>query len=136
MIPSIEGAARAVLQAEGVHGGEISISLIDDDTIADLHHRYLGLAGPTDVLSFDLNREDGAQGPHGEPLGDVYIGYQTATVQAEDHGVGLEEELMRLAIHGLLHILGHDHPVDGSREASPMYRRQEELLRACLDRQS
>jgi probable rRNA maturation factor len=113
------------LRAEGVDEAEVSVTLLDDAAIADLHGRYLGDPSPTDVLSFALQDE-------GEPpLGDIYIGFETALRRAEELGVPGEEELLRLAIHGLLHILGYDHPDDGRYE-SPMFKRQEDLMAMVL----
>ncbi|MGI9628464.1 MAG: rRNA maturation RNase YbeY [Longimicrobiales bacterium] len=132
----IEAAARTALEAEGVGTAEISVSLLDDPAIAGLHERYLGVHGPTDVLSFNLDAEGAAGGSPEGLLGDIYIGFETAASHAEDRGIGLKEELTRLTIHGVLHILGHDHPSDEGREGSPMYLRQEELLRLFLDKRS
>jgi probable rRNA maturation factor len=69
----------------------------------------------------------------GRPLvGDIYIGVDQARYQAAEHGVDMVEEIMRLAIHGTLHLLGWDHPEAGDRSGSPMYVRQEALLREVL----
>ena len=104
---------------------EISVTLLGDVAMADLHSRHLGVSAPTDVLSFALHDE-------GEPpLGDVYIGYETAEARAAELGIPITEELVRLAIHGVLHVLGHEHPEEGRYE-SPMFRRQEDLVRRVL----
>lgn len=120
---------RLTLSEAGIDDGEISVTLVSDREIGDLHERYLGVAGATDVLSFALHAEDEAV------LGDVYIGYETAARSAAELGLPGSEELVRLAVHGVLHVLGHDHPAS-SRESSPMYRRQEALVRRVLDRES
>jgi probable rRNA maturation factor len=65
-------------------------------------------------------------------VGDIYVGWDEAARQAEEHGVSFHEELARLAIHGTLHVLGHDHPEDASRTESPMFRLQERLLAELL----
>lgn len=124
--PPLEAAVRLTLAREGLEDGEVSVTLLSDGDIAELHERHLGVAGPTDVLSFALH--EGGE----PPLGDVYIGYETASRSAAERGLPLSEELVRLAVHGVLHVLGHDHP-PSRREASPMYRRQEELVRQVLD---
>ena len=62
-------------------------------------------------------------------VGDVYIAPDVARRNAREQGAGVREELMRLVVHGVLHVLGHDHPEDDSRYASPMWQRQERLLR-------
>ena len=125
---AIEAAVLGVLEAEGVLNGEMSVTLLDDTAMADLHARYLGVDAPTDVLSFDL--KSATDGPDSDrPLGDVYVGYETGAAQAAELGVDVVEELVRLAVHGVLHVLGYDHPTDGARETSAMYLRQEELVR-------
>lgn len=117
-LAEIEAASRWVLDREKPRDGEISIALVTDSTIANLNEEYLSHSGPTDVISFPL--EDPRR-----LLGDIYIGVEQARRQAEDAGVSLREELLRLAIHGTLHVIGWDHP---EGEASPMFLRQEELL--------
>ena len=123
----LEAAVRKVLERHGVEEGELSLTLLDDEAIRRLNREHLDHDYPTDVLSFALWEE-------GEPvLGDVYVGYDQARRQAAEEGVSLEEELLRLAIHGTLHVLGHDHPDDASaRGDSEMYRLQETLLRDFL----
>lgn len=120
-------AVRRVLEVEGVEEGEVSLTLQSDARMRALNEEYLGHDRPTDVIAFALHEGD-------EPvLGDVYVGFDRAVAQAEERGIDLEEELARLAIHGVLHVLGHDHPDGDSREESAMYRLQEELLRSLLD---
>lgn len=123
-VASIEAASRWVLESERARDGEISIALVSDETIAGLNEQYLSHSGPTDVISFPL--EDPFR-----LLGDIYIGVAQARRQAVDAGVPLEEELLRLTIHGTLHVIGWDHP---EGETSPMFVRQEELLTAFLQR--
>lgn len=119
-------AAAAALDDAGAHEAELSLTLMDDAGIAELNERWLGHVGPTDVLSFPLHGE-------GEtPAGDVYIGLEQAGRQAAELGVALEEELVRLAVHGTLHVLGHDHPEGEGRETSAMWRTQEELVARVL----
>lgn len=119
----LERAVRHVLLAEGVEEAEISVALLDDGDIARLNEQYLGHTGATDVISFPLHAGGEA------PLGDVYVGAEQAARQAAELGVPLDEELLRLVIHGTLHVLGYDHPdSDEERAGSPMYRRQEALL--------
>lgn len=114
----VEAASRWVLESEAALDGEVSIALVTDETISALNEQYLSHTGPTDVISFPL--EDPRR-----LVGDIYIGVEQAARQADDAGVSLREELLRLAIHGTLHVIGWDHP---EGEASPMYLRQEELL--------
>ncbi len=115
---------RKALDADG-REAELSITLVDDEEIKRLNREYRGHDRPTDVIAFSLG------GP-GQPLGDVYVGAEQARRQAEALGVPLSEELVRLAIHGTLHVLGHDHPDGDERFASPMYLLQEQLLGEVL----
>lgn len=122
----IEAAVRHVLRAEGVDAAEISVALVGDDEIAALNQQYLSHEGPTDVISFHLHEE-------GEPpLGDVYVGVDQAARQAAAFGAAADEEVLRLAVHGTLHVLGYEHPEGDDRAASPMFARQEALLREFL----
>lgn len=122
----VEAAVRHVLRAEGVSQAEISIALVSDDEIASLNAEYLRHEGPTDVISFALH-ENGDP-----PLGDVYVGVEQAARQAAEFGATPAEEVLRLAVHGTLHVLGYDHPAGAERTGSEMFARQEELLRGFL----
>jgi len=117
----------AALAAEGILEAEISITLLDDDRIQDLNREYLGKDRPTDVIAFPLHSP-------GEPvLGDIYLGFEQARRQAAELQIPLEEELLRLIIHGTLHVLGYEHPEGEDREESEMFRKQEELLIVVLE---
>jgi probable rRNA maturation factor len=122
----VEAAVRSVLRAEGVERGELSVALVGDAEIAALNRRYLGRDRPTDVIAFHLHD------PGDPPLGDVYVGVEQAARQAAAYGATAEEEVLRLAVHGTLHVLGWDHPEGEERSASPMFERQEALLGAFL----
>jgi probable rRNA maturation factor len=117
--------AEGVLRRERVAAAMLSIAFVSDRRIAALNRRHLGHAGPTDVISFGF----APVGVRGPVVGDVYIAPAVARRNARDHGRGVREELMRLVVHGVLHVVGHDHPEDESRYASPMWQRQERLLR-------
>ena len=122
-LEEVERAVEAVLDEEGVAEAEVSVAFVSDDEIAALNERFLAHEGVTDVISFPLHL------PGGAPLGDIYIGAEQALRQAPGD---VREELLRLAIHGTLHILGYEHPEGAEREGSPMYLRQEELLAGFL----
>jgi probable rRNA maturation factor len=122
----LEGALRRALLAGDVHKGSFSVTIVDDDSIARMNEEYLQHEGPTDVISFPLQLADGP------PVGDIYLGAGQAARQAAENGVEPGHELLRLAIHGALHVLGMEHPEGPGRESSPMYQRQEELLSAAL----
>lgn len=119
--PVVERAVRAVLDDAGVADGELSVTLLDDPGMAEMNRQWKGRQGATDVLAFSLHGE-------GEPLlGDVYLGVDRAADQARTHGETVARELARLAVHGTLHVLGHDHPEE-EREDSEMWRLQERIV--------
>lgn len=119
----VEAAVRHVLRAEGITAAEVSVALVSDAEIAALNEEYLRHQGPTDVISFALHEEGES------PLGDVYVGVEQAARQAADFGATPADEVIRLAVHGTLHVLGYDHPEGEDRTGSEMFARQEELLR-------
>ncbi len=120
-------AVSMVLRNAGLNDGEISLTLLDDDSIRELNRTYLGKDTPTDVISFTLYEGEESV------LGDVYVGYERAASQADEAGISVEEELARLSIHGTLHVLGYDHPDTPARFASDMFVLQERLVRKLLD---
>lgn len=122
----VERAVRHVLRAEGHSAAELSLAFLSDPEMIRLNREYLGHDRPTDVISFALND------PGEPPLGDVYVGVEQALRQAGELEVDPGEEILRLAVHGTLHVLGYDHPEGEERAESAMFRRQEELLRDLL----
>ena len=122
LAPEIERLVRWLLHREERDDVVISVALVDDREIERINREYLSHEGPTDVISFPL------QTPDDRMIGDIYIGLEQASRQAAEINTTLAEEVARLAIHGTLHVLGWEHPEDGDRSESPMYRRQEELL--------
>jgi len=122
----IEAAVRWVLREEAVKTAELSVALLDDAEIARMNEEYLEHDGPTDVISFALHHRGDP------PLGDVYVGVEQAVRQAAEFGVTPAEEVLRLAVHGTLHVLGYDHPKEAGRVESEMFARQEALLKSFL----
>lgn len=122
----LAAAGALVLRAEKAHTALLSITLLSARGIAALNRKHLGHAGPTDVISF------GFRDPQGAVIGDVYLCPEVAARHAKAHGVGVREELLRLVVHGTLHVLGHEHPAGESRTRSPMWKRQERLLARVL----
>jgi probable rRNA maturation factor len=115
----------------------LGLSLVGDAEIATLNTDWRSKEGPTDVLAFAAQDEGLAQAPpmplpgdadgvESLELGDIVISVDTAARQAAEHGHNLEQELLFLASHGLLHLLGWDHPDDASLAA--MLARQEQLV--------
>ena len=124
--PRIRRGILLTLEQEGVDEAEISVTFVSDEMIQRLNRDHLGHDRTTDVLSFALH------GSGSPPLGDIYIGLEQAVRQAREWKVPLDEELVRLAIHGTLHVLGYDHPEGEGREDSLHFQRQEALVRRAL----
>lgn len=118
-----EDLARAVLRAEGIGRAVLSIAFVGRRRIRSLSRDYLGRDHTTDVIAFSL------PGASGLVVGDVYIAPEVAAVDARRFGVPLREEMRRLVVHGVLHVLGYDHADGAARTAGPMWARQERLLR-------
>lgn len=120
-------AAQLALRAEKVTDAMISIALVSNPRIAAINKKHLRHGGPTDVISFGFDRSS-----PGPVIGDIYIAPRVASVNARRAGVGVREEIVRLVVHGILHVLGYDHPADGTRESSAMWKRQEALVHRAL----
>jgi probable rRNA maturation factor len=118
--------AGDVIDSEGARG-ELTLTFVDRDEIARLNREHLGVEGPTDVLSFPLDSSDSVV-PVGVPvlLGDVVVCPEVAADQAPEHAGTLDDELALLVVHGVLHVLGHDHSTEGEMQA--MQTRERELL--------
>jgi probable rRNA maturation factor len=147
--------ARLALLDERVnerYGNDVEMSLlfVDESTIAELNERFLGSAGPTDVLSFPMDEElppggrqpdQGGRGP-GAPsdlsdppalLGDVVVCPVVAGKQALERGVPADDELALLVVHGVLHLLDYDHAEP--EETAVMRRREQEILTRFRDQE-
>lgn len=109
---------NVVARLHGLSGQtEVDITIVDDEEIHMLNRDYRNVDRPTDVLSFALDEESEEEpevvgGPEEHLLGDIIISAETAARQAEEFGHGLEREIVYLAVHGLLHLLGYDHMTD------------------------
>jgi len=102
----LKNHAETFLRALGRLDDELSILLVDDANIQNLNRQHRNIDTATDVLSFP-QIEDGEFISH--MLGDVVISVETARRQADEHHFSLEQELVLLLLHGLLHLLGYDH---------------------------
>jgi probable rRNA maturation factor len=121
--PRLARFCAKVLGAIGAADWEVSILLCDDDTITALNRRYRRKDSPTDVLSF---RQGDTRSPgRAETVGDVAISLETTRRNARAYGVSVDEELKRIATHGLLHLAGMDH---GSGKGEAMIKLQERIL--------
>lgn len=120
----MEKAAQAVLDLSGVPDGDVTIALVDDVRIQGLNRDFLGHDTPTDVLSFPADEPDPETGRR--YLGDVAISFARAAEQAGERGHTVEDELQLLVVHGVLHLLGHDHA--GAGEKGRMWAAQARVL--------
>ncbi len=109
---ALKRTLRALLAAVDEPDATISLTLVNDAAIREINREHRGKDTPTDVLSFPLEPEPFA---HERLLGDIVISIDTARRQAADYDAPLQNELYRLSIHGLLHILGHDHEEPAER---------------------
>ena len=124
----VSEAAVAALRAERVKYAMLSITFVGRAAMLELNRRYLRHYGPTDVISFGLQRS----GKRGAVIGDIYICPEVARDNAKRQGVPIAEEVLRLVVHGTLHVLGHEHPTGASRTTCPMWRLQERILARVL----
>ena len=132
--------ARHVLDDMRVHPlAELSVLLVDEPAMAELHLRWMGEEGPTDVLAFPMDelrvpQPGGPHGDHGGPdvdpadalLGDVVICPQVAASQAAEADHDVQDEIDLLCTHGILHLLGYDHAEP--EEHATMFGLQDRLL--------
>ncbi len=93
---------RAVREEEG-KAPRLSLALVDDKIISELHARFLGRKGATDVMSFALEEDEG----------EVIVSVETAERESKRLGSAMEDELALYFVHGVLHLLGYD---DGNEE--------------------
>ncbi len=121
--------AADALAAEG-RRGELTLTFVERSEIAALNAEHMGEVGPTDVLSFPLDAFDDASdlGAQVGPvlLGDIVICPAVAAEAAPAHAGSLDDELALLTVHGVLHVLGHDH--HEPQETARMRGRELELL--------
>jgi probable rRNA maturation factor len=121
--------AARVLAWEGARGACVEITLLDAAAMRRLNRRATGRRGLTDVIAYALPVAGGL-------VGDVYICPEAAARWVARTAPGarsLFEELVRLTVHGTLHVLGYDHPEGPARMRSAMWRRQEGYVRRLLD---
>jgi len=124
-------AARVVLRAARVRDALISVALVDRRAVARMNRTHLGHRGATDVISFSFSRAS----KRDPVIGDLYIAPEVARENAAARGVPVREELLRLVVHGTLHVLGYDHPDGPTREKSAMWKRQERIVRRLSARE-
>ncbi|SDH47797.1 probable rRNA maturation factor [Alteribacillus persepolensis] len=127
---------KQVLQAACRHedvaeDSELSVTVVDNETIHEMNNQYRDVDKPTDVISFALNDEEELPDDIEVPnlLGDIVISIDKAKEQAESYGHSVERELGFLAVHGCLHLLGYTH--DTAEAEKDMFSRQETILSEC-----
>ena len=122
----VAAVVHGVLRAERAHSALLSVTFLTTRRMAAMHRQHLGHTGPTDVISFGFRDAAGAT------IGDIYIAPEVARANARAFGRPVREELVRLVVHGTLHVLGYDHPDGEARLTSPMWRRQERYVQRWL----
>jgi probable rRNA maturation factor len=140
---ALADVARYVLDQLRIHPlAELSVLIVDEAAMTELHERWMGEPGPTDVLSFPMDelrppspggghatRGGGEEtGPEPGLLGDVVLCPQVAAAQARQAGHSTETELELLTVHGILHLLGYDHA--DPEEQAEMFGLQDRLLKS------
>jgi probable rRNA maturation factor len=121
----LENAAISTLHHESIiEEVELTIVVDADERLQELNRQFRGIDAPTDVLSFPADEFDPDTGLH--YLGDMMISYPTAERQADEAGAPVLDELQLLVIHGILHLLGHDHSEKDDKER--MWLAQTEIL--------
>ncbi|HSK87747.1 MAG TPA: rRNA maturation RNase YbeY [Anaerolineales bacterium] len=123
----LEEAARAALEHESESlDSDLSIILTNDARLQELNLNYLEVDAPTDVLSFPASETDPETGAR--YIGDILISVPRARAQAEAGGHPLEAEVQLLVVHGVLHLLGHDHA--RAADKARMWKAQAEVLQS------
>ena len=120
-VGTVRAAVHHVLRRER-RRARVAVTFIGKRQMRRLNAEYLRHDRPTDVLSFPLPQPDGAL------AGDIYVCRYVAARNARAHHVTVRQELLRLIVHGTLHVLGFEHPEGASRTESAMWRRQEQHL--------
>ncbi|MDR3602476.1 MAG: rRNA maturation RNase YbeY [Desulfosporosinus sp.] len=124
-----EAINEAIRLSGGPEEAEVSLMLVNDRRIHALNLEYRGVDRPTDVLSFAL-QEEAAEEPdlefEDDMLGDIVISAERARAQAEEYGHSFEREIVYLAVHGTLHLLGYDH--EDEQDKQEMRSKEEEVM--------
>ncbi len=117
---------QAILNALGFPDAELSILIVDDREIEKLNKKYLHREGPTNVIAFPMQEGDFK---HISPqlLGDVVVSMDTAQKEAKTGGIHVDERMLELLVHGILHLAGYDHELS-EPEALRMEVKSSELL--------
>ncbi len=128
---ALRRVVQTALRRHRIRHAAIRIAIVDDRTMARLNQRHLGHPGPTDVLTFDL-RDSGPRSPSKSSAvldADIAVSLETACREARRRGHSPVAELALYALHGLLHLLGHD---DRRPAAAARMHRLEDVILASL----
>ena len=123
----VEDAAARILNALDCPEGELSILLVDDETIAEINQKYRNRTGPTNVIAFSM-REGEFSGINPDLLGDVVISLETVEKEAKAAGINFENRFFELLVHGVLHLFGYDHKASDAMHEK-MERKTDEVLK-------
>ncbi len=118
--------AESILDREKKEGCKINIVFTGNDFIQKVNIKYRMRNYATDVIAFGFSKKD-----YGDEGGDVFISVDKAAENAGKYGVSLKEEIIRLIIHGVLHVIGYDHEKGGAGKKN-MTRKQEGYLRRAM----
>jgi probable rRNA maturation factor len=109
---------RDVLVDEGVRApAETNVVFVTAPEMSELNAQHMGGEGPTDVLSFPIDDDEGLAGPGPRFVGDIVVCPEVAAANAPDHTGHVDDEIALLLVHATLHLLGHDHTDDAERDA-------------------
>ena len=109
----------------------VDVVIVDDAFIRELNRKYRGVDRPTDVISFSYAGDEHLPGPADDIAGEVYVSCETLGADARSRGIAPEHLFLRLGVHGLLHVLGHDHKTRSG--TSQMESEEKRLLLDYLD---
>lgn len=118
---AVEAWVRSVLADEGKGRASVSVTFLTEARMEALNRSARHRAGATDVIAFRFDHPQAL-------VGDVYVCPAVARRAARNEGVAAAQELLRLVVHGVLHVCGHEHPNDDSRTRSAMWKLQERYV--------
>ncbi len=117
-IKKIRDVLCNTLKGENIETADITLVLTDEASIRKLNKEYLNHDYVTDVIAFPFDED--------ELAGEIYVCVEQAKRQAQEYNVSLRNELLRLAVHGLLHLIGYDDKTDDLRKK--MFEKQEKYI--------
>ena len=133
----VSQTALAVFEKQTIDNSEITIIFTNNDHIREINREYREKDYPTDVISFAY-MDDPFPGEGSESdtyLGDIYISVEKAAEQADEFGSSCDQEIDRLVIHAILHLMGYDHE-KGEKEAELMFSLEDSISAECEQRRN